>query len=418
MPAAAGYNQEVTDDIAINVARAEDWDAFYASMSTAFNEAGDPETAEADRAIFEPARSLVARDGDEIVGTAGIQTRHLAVPGGTVAAGHVTMVTVAPTARRRGLLTRFMHQQFADIGAAGEPIAALWASEGRIYQRFGYGLACRRLTMTIDTREVRLNQMPEAPGRLRSALAADVGKDLVDLYAQAYPHRPGWSQRHERTWHQLLADPPSRWNGWTARRALLHEGTDGIDGYALWRAKSHWDGGGPAGEVRVHEVVALNPDAYASLWQFLLNVDLTRTTSQWIAAIDEPLVYLVNEPRRLGLALGDALWVRIIDVPGALTARRYAAPLELVLEVEDELIPANAGRWQLTATPEKVTCTSTVEPPDLELDIRALGAVYLGDAVLGGLAGAGRVTERRPGALITAAAAFTWPQAPSTVETF
>src|SRR5262245_12793423 len=189
---AAGYNRGVTDDITIGVAQAADWDAISATMSAAFNEAGDPDRAAADRPIFEPARTLIAREADEIVGTAGVLTRQMAVPGATVAAGHVTMVTVAPTARRRGVLTRFMHRQFSDIAAAGEPIAALWASEGRIYQRFGYGLASRRLSLTIDTREVRLNRPPPPSGRLRDAVPTEARKTLGDVYAQAYPLRPGW----------------------------------------------------------------------------------------------------------------------------------------------------------------------------------------------------------------------------------
>ena len=102
----------------------------------------------------------------------------------------------------------------------------------------------------------------------------------------------------------------------------------------------------------------------------------------------------------------------------ALTTRRYAAPFDVVLEVDDELIAANAGRWRLTATPDRVTCTSTVEPADLVMDIRMLGAAYLGDAVLGALAAGGEVAERRPGALAGAAAGFTWNPAPSCMEIF
>jgi predicted acetyltransferase len=409
----------VNDDITIDIASEGDWDAIYSAMSLAFNEDGDEQSSQAERHVFEPERVLVARRRGDIVGTAGILTRRMAVPGATVPTAHVTMVAVAPTARRRGVLTRFMTQQFADMQAAGEPIAALWASEARIYQRFGYGLAARRISMTIDTLEVRMKEPTADPGSLRQAASSEVPKLLADLYGQVYPQRPGWSERHDGTWEYRLADPPGRRNGATQQQITLHEGRTGVDGYALWRVKSDWDGRGPRGEVRVLEVVALNDTAYRELWRFLLTMDLARSASAWLTAIDEPLQYLVNEPRRLGMEFGDSLWVRVVDLPAALTARLYAAPIDVVFEVTDDHLPANAGRWRLTAQPgAPASCVSTVDEPDLLCDIRALGAAYLGDAVFGALHAAGLIREIRPGALASAAAAFTWHRAPAGIEVF
>jgi len=408
----------MTDDVTIGIASETDWDAIYSTMSLAFNEDGDEQSSKAERKAFEPERVLVARRRGEIVGTAGILTRRMAVPGTTVPTGHVTMVSVASTARRQGVLTRFMKQQFADMQTAGEPIAALWASEARIYQRFGYGLAARRLSMSIDTREVRMNE-PAGEPNLRPAVASELPKVLADIYEQVYPQRPGWSERHNGTWDYKLADPPGRRGGATRLQITLHEGESGVDGYALWRVKSDWDGRGPKGEVRVHEVVTLNDTAYRALWAFLLTVDLARSTSAWMTAIDEPVQFLVNEPRRLGMEIGDALWVRIIDLPAALAARHYAAPADVVFEVADERLPGNAGRWRLTAQPDgTATCVSTVDEPDLQCDIRALASAYLGDAVFGGLHAAGLVREARPGALAATAAAFTWHRAPVSIEIF
>lgn len=409
----------MTRDITIDIASENDWDALYPMMSLAFNEDGDEESARSERAVFEPERTLVARRGEEIVGCAGIYTRRMAVPGTTVPTAHVTMVSVAATARRQGVLTRFMQRQFDDMRAAGEPIAALWASEGRIYQRFGYGLGARRLSMNIDTREVRLTGPTAVEGILRPASPDEIPKVLADVYGQAYPRRPGWSERHERTWEYRLADSRERRNGATQLQITLHEGGAGVDGYALWRVKSDWDGRGPRGDVRVMEVVTLTATAYRALWQFLLTLDLARSTSAWFTAIDEPLPYLVNEPRRLGLEVGDSLWVRIVDLPAALSARQYSAPVDVVLEVTDDRLPHNAGRWRLTATSGGgASCVSTMDEPDLACDIRALGAAYLGDNVFGGLAAAGLVREVRPGALAPVAAALAWHRAPSSMEVF
>lgn len=406
----------MTDDIEIAVATADDWDPFHRTIMMAFNEEPDEAASTAERHVFEPERCLVARRADEIVGTAGIYTRMLSIPGAVVPAAHVTLVSVDATARRQGILTRFMHRQFADIQAAGEPIAALWASEGRIYQRFGYGLAVRKLSLQVQTSEVTMHSV--GSGRLRSGTPAQLRDDIVKVYDQAYADRPGWSERAARHWEYRLADPHSWRHGAGALRAVLHEGEHGVDGYALWRTKAKWSDGGPDGEVRVLEQVATTPEAYGALWRFLLTVDLTRSTHAWACAVDEPVQFLVNEPRRLHASLSDALWVRIIDLPAALAARRYCREVDLVLEVTDPLIGANAGRWRLAGSPEGARCVATTEEPDLSCDIRVVGSAYLGGTPLWSLAAGGQVTEHRAGALAEAGAAFGWHRPPSVLEVF
>jgi predicted acetyltransferase len=408
----------VTDDITISVPSADDWDAYYAASSAAFNEDGDEASAAAERIVFEPERSLMARRDGQIVGTAGIYTRQLSVPGAVVPAAHVTFVAVAVTARRRGVLTRFMRQQFADIAAAREPIAVLWASEGRIYQRFGYGLAARRVSLSVDTREVRLADGLSGRGRVREGAPGELRDALVKVYDQAYGQRPGWSERSSRNWDNRLADPEQSRHGGSKLRAVVHEDERGVDGYALWRVKGNWNEGGPAGEVSVFEHVATTPESYAALWRFLLTLDLTRTANAWHCAVDEPLQFMVNEPRRLGARLADALWVRLVDLPAALSARRYSTELDVVFEVSDAEIPANSGRWRVTGSPESARCVSTVEPADLAGDVRSLGAAYLGGTPLAALAAGGLVRELQPGALAAATAAFTWHPGPSAIEVF
>ncbi|HET8659219.1 MAG TPA: GNAT family N-acetyltransferase [Micromonosporaceae bacterium] len=406
------------DELPLRTATPDDWAAISRLLYAAFNETSSEEQDEVDRQTFEPDRFLVVTEGAEIVGTAGAFTRDLTVPGAVVPAAHVTQVGVAATHRRRGLLRRMMVRQLRDVRAAGEPLALLWASEGRIYQRFGYGQAAPKLSLEVDTREVQLRPTTPAGGRLRAADPASVRNELAKVYEQVRADRPGYSSRDERWWTYLLADVASRREGRTERRAVLHEGPAGVDGYALWRAKASWDAAGPQGEVHVVEVIAATLEAYVALWRFLLSVDLTRTARFWFAALDEPLVHLVDEPRRLGARFGDGLWVRIIDVATALAARRYAAGLDMVLEVTDELLPENTGRWRLAAGASGVRCRRTGDPADLACDIAALGAVYLGGTSMGSLAAAGRVRELRPGALASASTAFGWHRAPSAIEIF
>ncbi|MTK04363.1 GNAT family N-acetyltransferase [Micromonospora sp. CP22] len=403
----------------IEAARAEDYDEVGRFLAAVFHQNVEPEVHEAERAIFEPERALLVRDGSELVASAAAYTRDLGVPGGAVPAAHVTLVAVAPTHRRRGLLTAMMHRQLRQIhDSSREPIAVLWASEGRIYPRFGYGLAAQRFHVSGETTELRLPAPTPDEGRLRLDSPADRQADLARVYDAVRADRPGWSSRDDRWWRYVLVDPEAHRGGATARRVVLHEGPDGVDGYGLFRTKSDWADAGPNSLVTVDEVVASTPAGYRAIWRMLLSLDLTRRLSWMRAAVDEPLLRLVNEPRRLDFRLVDALWVRVVDVPGALAARRYAADVDVVIEVTDELLPENTGRWRLRGGPTGASCTPASGPADLACDVRCLGELFLGGVTPVALADAGRLRELRPGALAAASPAFGWHRSPSAMEVF
>jgi predicted acetyltransferase len=407
------------DGYTLRAATAEEHNESDLLAQEVFNEAWDAETTEFERSVFEPERTTfaISPDGD-IAGQVGAFTRDLTVPGGSVPAGHVTMVGVRATHRRRGLLRRMINEQLADIRGRGEPVAVLWASEGRIYQRFGYGLAASRLSLEIDA-EVTVNQpAPAGQSRLRTVKVADAPDVLAKIYDQVRLARPGYSNRTDAWWRYVLQDQESRRQGATPLRVTVHEGASGVDGYVLWRVKNEWDQYGPKGQVEVRELVAGNPLAYHALARFVLDVDLTRRVRYIFAAVDEPLYQMVNEPRRLLAKLFDALWVRITDVPAALSARRYVAPIDVTIEVTDPILTENAGVWRLTGDPESATCTRTDAPPQLQLDISALGAAYLGGATLTQLAATGRVVELVPGTLARASVAFGWYCQPAATEVF
>jgi predicted acetyltransferase len=401
---------------------ADDYALVSDVLGAGFGDDMSEDDKDSDRLTFEPARDhVVEHAADGIVANAAAYTRELTIPGAVLpSAAHVTLVAVRPTHRRRGLLTRLMLHQLKDIREVRrEPVALLWASEGRIYQRFGYGAAAARHWIEADNRNLRFTRSvtPEV-GRVRDAAPGDVRKELRDVFERVRPGRPGWSGRTDNWWSRRLLDPASSRHGYTARRALLFDGPDGVDGYALWRRKGDWDMTGPKGLVDVVELIAATPEAYAALWRLLFSVDLTRTVRYGFAAVDEPLRHLVDEPRALNATALDSLWLRIVDLPAALAARRYAAPVNVVIEVTDGLLPDNAGRWRLSGDASGATCARTSDAPDLTCDITDLGAVYLGGTPLGSLAAAGRVRETRPGALPVTATAFSWQPAPSALEVF
>lgn len=405
------------DGTGLRPGRIEDFPDICDLLGVVFHEEFAGESKSAEREVFEVERSLVADDSGQVVGHAQAYSRVFSVPGAVLPAAHISGVGVRPTHRRRGLLTALMRRQLEEIAAAGrEPLAVLWASETAIYPRFGYGAATSRLQFEIMNREVRLTVPPAEPaGRLRLGDPADLMSDITKVYDRVRADRVGWSDRDDRWWRFVTSDPKDDRNGATRRYVVVHDGPDGPTGYALWRVKNDWSRHGPDATVQIRELVATDPAAYQALWRFLMSVDLTRTVTFSMGAVDEPLQYLVDEPRRLGTTLADALWVRLVDVPAALAGRRYRAPVDVVLEVTDPLLPANDGRWRLTGGPDGATCVRTGDPADLSASVTDLGAAYLGGTSLTALAAAGRVrllTGNDP------SLAFGWHRAPSATEIF
>jgi predicted acetyltransferase len=406
---------------------AEEFDAFHTVDTHAFH--GSPLTAEERQLVvshLEFDRSLAAFDGATPVGTAGAYTFQLTVPGSvSLAAAGVTWVSVLPSHRRRGVLSSMMRRQLADIRDRGEPLAVLWASESVIYSRYGYGRAMWHADLTLYRGEGALARTAPADAGLRMRLAEPAAAipELAKVYDAVLPSRPGFIARTESWWQRTVFDPPDRRHGTSPLHCVLAEDDDGPRGYALYSAVSRWDSDTslPDSALHVREMVAADAAASAALSADLLSRDLTAEFRLRGRPVDDPLLYQLADPRRARPRLKDALWVRIIDVPGALARRRYSAPADVVLQVRDDLLPANAGLWRLTtgeAAPHGSGLAATCVPasssaaPDVVLDVTQLGAAYLGGTTLGALAGAGLVAEGRPGAVRQLSAAWSWDPAP------
>jgi predicted acetyltransferase len=396
-----------------------EWPEFLRATEAAFHDDVHADDLETYGALFEPERSLAAFDGDAIAGTTAIFTRELTVPGAVVRAAGVTMVGVLPTHRRRGVLTALMRRQLDDVRAAGESVAALWASEAAIYGRFGYGLAARHAIVTLHTTGARLAPgVPTPGGRMRLLEPGDAIERIAPLYDRVRRERPGHLDRAGAWWTRRVHDAERHREGRAALRAAVHETAAGdVDGYALYAVKHGWEDG-PAGVVHVRELIADGPEATVALWDYLLGIDLTRTVQWRFAPPDEPLSQLIAGPQLERLVMGPNLWIRLVDVPAALAARRYAAPLDVVFEVDDAFCPWNAGHHRLAAVDGRAACERTDAPADIACSAADLGAAYAGGTTLAALHAIGRVRELRPGAVERASLAFGAAREPWCPEVF
>jgi predicted acetyltransferase len=409
----------VTDDLAsqLRPVTAEEWPRFSRGMSAVFGDDPTGPFFDAVPPVAELDRSLGLFDGDRVAATSGIYSLEMSVPGGLpVPCAGITWVTVSPTHRRQGVLTAIMRRQLDAIrDAEREPVAALWAAEASIYGRFGYAPASWRGGWTGRTERLRLRpDVDGGTGRVRLVEVDEFRAAAVGLHDRLRRGVPGAMARDDRWWDRALRDDPDQRKGATARQHVLHVEADGTTtGFATYRLKAGWnDDAEPEGTLTVGEFWAATPAAYATLWRFLFSHDLIRTIDAPQQPYDEPLRHLLVDARALHARPADGLWVRLVDVGRALAARRYPAPIDLVIEVRDDFCPWNAGRWRLAGHPAGGYCGRTDLDPDLVLGIEELSAVYLGGTSLAALHAAGRVTEISPGAATLAATAFGWPVPP------
>ena len=362
-------------------------------------------------AYFEWNRTagVVAEPDERLVGVYTVFSLGLSTPDGAEGAGTrrvpmagLSWVGVDPGHRRRGVLRAMIRHHLHGLHDQGlEAVSGLYASEAAIYGRFGYGSAVSGLTLELPRGAALRPLREDGDGVSVDFVTADVERhaDLVaGLYEQACVRRPGMVWRHPALNRREVADPPRRRRNGEPLRLLVAETAEGPTGYALLRREAGWSDGGPAGQARVDELVACDARTARALWSSVTDLDLvTRTRTPPLAA-DDPLLTLLVDTRAARAQRRDGLWLRLVDVDRALEQRTYARGVDIVLAVTDELCPWNARRWRLSGGPQGATCSPTTDDADLALDVRELGAAYVGGVSPAALAGAGLVTELTAGA--------------------
>jgi predicted acetyltransferase len=381
--------------------------------SVSFGEDLSDEDYERHSKLLVRERFYTAYDNGSPVATAADYPFRLTVPGGELGAGGVTWVGVHPTHRRRGILRQMMRRELDDIHERGEPLAVLWASEAAIYGRFGYGVAAPHYEMDADSTRFVLRDDPVPRAKVRPVPLADAVDACTQVYDRLRPLIPGFTARASQWWEVYrLADPEQWRHGASAKQVAVVELDGEPAAYAIYRVKHDWDGGFAKGQVRVVEALAASPAAERDLWRFLFGIDLTVGVQSRIDPAS-PLPLMVVDARALRLRLSEGLWLRIVDVEGALVGRAYAADDAVVIELRDEFCPWNAGRWRVGADVSRTDAEA-----ELELDVADLASAYLGAFSFSQLAAAERVRELKDGALARADDLFRTSRPPYCPEDF
>ncbi|MDX1620475.1 MAG: GNAT family N-acetyltransferase [Nitriliruptorales bacterium] len=400
------------DDLEIRPVTEDEFPEWARTVDRIFGEEFRDERLERFRSFWgdDLSRTMAAFDGGRIVGTNGEWPYEMTLPGAApLPCAAVTVVSVAHDWRRRGLLTRMMRLQLERVHDRGdEPFAALYASESPIYGRYGYGIGAPHAHYKLQRSWAQLRE----PADVSAVGLVDADQAVAafpGIYAEATKLRGGMMIPLPAWWEGLKDDHPEDRDGAGPRfHALLPD-----RGFLTYRIKPDWDDQGPKGQLRIGLLVATDPEAHAALWQFAFGVDLVGEIVAYMQPADGPLPLMLDYRGRLQERLREGLWLRLVDVDLALAARRYSQAGRLVFEVHDRFCDWNEARWALETDGEgNATCDRTGDEPDLELDVSALAAISLGGVTPQQLALAGRVDERRHGALTDARQMFAVDLAP------
>lgn len=348
----------------------------------------------------------------------------LSVPGGTsVRANAVGGVTVPPTHEGRGLVRRWMTRDLSQARERGDVASVLYASEAGFYGRFGFGISTAHATATLHVPRARF--LDERPGTMRLVTGDEALEVLPGIGRRAQLARPGSIEPPADYWRSQAR--PLSGGADRSRRFAVHRDEDGRpDGVVSYTLAGRAADGTATSTANIHVLVAANPLAERELWRHCAGIDVVMRVVHELASPDDDLPWWLTDRRAVTLGPSwDGLWVRLLDVPAALGARRYPVVGRGTIEVVD---PGGLtqGRYLLeTDATGAGVCSpvaATEEPADLRIGVADLGSLWLGGGSgvpsLSTLVDAGRAQLADPGALSRLSALFGWPMPARSLTTF
>ena len=381
-----------------------DWPAFCHADGYGFGVTYTPERIERIRPLHDLSRFRMVVDDGQIAAVAGSYAFDVTLPGGVcVPMGGVTWVATIPTHRGRGLMRQVIEAVHNDIDARGEAVAGLYASQGGLYPRFGYGIASRRVEVTINRHLARLR--PEFRGAgsdVRIVAGDDVVPAIEPLWDRFRRLRATEVSRPDLrvSFEVEQSSPPD--GGYSAPVYLVHP-----DGYAKYMTKMDWGDGHPQHAMDLIELAAVTPDAHAALWSVLLSMDLIGTIHSSRLPIDDPVPSLLIDPREVRTTgNNDGVWFNIRDVSIAFGARCYRTEDRFVVEVDGK-------KWAIEGGLEAGSCRAARTKADLVTDRAGLGSLLSGGQLPSALVAQRQMTARNDDVLRRADLFFPTSLAPN-----
>jgi len=338
-------------------------------------------------------RSVVAFDGDQLVGQSMSYSHSMSVPGGAILpCGGLSWVAVRPTHRRQGIMRGMVTRQLADYRERGESLAALFAMEAPIYGRFGWGVATWNEDLEIDTTRSDFHDGVGAEGDMRFVDWEDAIKEFTPVHTQAMHLTPGIITRSDPFWIRELRgkiSPPGQQLK-TLQVGCYFDGR--CEGFASYQVENDWASGNPSGTVKINDMVAATIRASARLWRYFLDIDLTRKL-EVRRPPDEPLHWWLKDRRAVTRTISDGISLRLVDVDEALSAALYGVEDTIAIGVIDESCPWNNGTHLLDSGDEVAVCSPTSGAPEVTLRVEDLGSLYLGGVSAYSMFAAGQVED-------------------------
>ena len=381
----------------------EEWPAVCYADARAFGVSYTPEDIEDRLKVHDLARFRVAFDKGHIVGVAASYEMDVSLPGGAIVPmGGVTWVSTATTHRRQGLMRRVVGAVHDDIDARGEPVATLYAAEGSIYEHLDYGIGTRTLINSIDTRQARMRaEFRTAPGSVRFLEGEEVVPAVSAIWDRFQKRRAGETGRTPEVQRYLFESRNKPSESMSPMAYLAH-----ADGYVAYRIDSKWQEGHPGGTLHITELAAVTPEAHAALWHTLLGVDLVGEIRSRNIAIDDPLPFLLENPRVFRTCeSNDGVWVNVRDIPASFGARTYRTTDRIVVEVD-------GTRWAVEGSPDGAECKKVRTRPDLVTSHGWFSSLLYGGMLPSALVAGRRMTARDAAVLARADIFFTTSLAP------
>ena len=394
--------------IEIRAIEPDEIDAMLVADQRGFGQQPHPPEFNRSWAEGELDRTRVAFDGGEIIGISRAYSFEMVMPGGaTVPAAAVSWVSVLPTHRRQGVLTRMINALHDDARERGEPAAILTASESLIYGRFGYGIATWRVGLSAQRSQITFLDSAPPAGDVR-LVGIDEGKTLLpEIYSRIGRERAGMVTRTDFWWPSVFWDYMFG-NGKKAEFIAIHRNEQGIDdGWVAYESQGKWTDGLPHGTLQAWDLLGADATVRAALERYCFEVDLLDRVEFVHAPVDDPLRHMVTDPRRVRVDyVNDGLWIAPLDPQVLLASRTYATPGRVVLDIE-------GTAYAIEATDDKVSVEVSADPPDLACNTAVLGMTILGGNRWDELASAGRVAVHNANALALADQMFATSPAPA-----